>query len=329
MTAEDLLQLHPLRAIKIMAAKQYGKPATPDWFVVKKVFSNKDKSIAEVELEFNELFVPLSHRYDKSMVFKVKMDKLDLNLLGVGGPIEIALSVFHEDKSYKELVSERYNYTNMVFTDDDFDADIPNVKDTVLRASDKSLRWFGEVPVKITMMIEKISKYIRRSDVIVDYNSSFTKSDLLFSLVDGLNKSNSTELPVLIDQGSVSYVTGNPIVIGNEIDRVNTAIDLRFAHPYSGDLRISYNRRSFHKTYGNPVVIKGFGTLSMNDVLSSINKSLGVTLEMEELEPFTIPTEIVRGEVQLKEGKYRLMVKGNSLVNVGEIWIQLVKDYLP
>lgn len=329
MTPEELLGLHPLYAAKVMAAEKYGAPATPDWFVIRSITASPDDPIAEVVLELNELFVPISHRYDKDPTVTVTLKKMSLGLLSSARPLVLSISPLHEDKTYADLLKEKFNHLGLIFTDDDFEDVLPEEGENQLNASAKSLRWFSTTPVTVNKIVEYIDKYIKRREVVLDYKSTFTEDSLLSGIIDVLNKTNSTELPLAISHETAQLVSGVPREVGNETDRTNTEIDLSFSYPYAGELTVRYNRRSFHRTYAGPVQIKDFGTLTMDGVIEKINSSLDAGLTLEELEPFEIPKETVRGEVELKEGKYRLFIKGSSIAHVGEIWIELIKDYVP
>ena len=99
--------------------------------------------------------------------------------------------------------------------------------------------------------------------------------------------------------------------------------------PYSGTITVAYNRRAFYRTFTNPVHIKDFGNLTVAKILDIINTTLDAGLTLDELEPFTVPTEIVRGETQLLEGKYPIQIKPSSIAHYGDVWITLEKDYVP
>lgn len=329
MTPEKLLGFHPLYAAKVMAAEKYGAPATPDWFVIRSIVARPSDPIAELVLELNELFVPISHRYGKDHSVTVTLEKINLGLLSNARPLVLSISPLHEDKTYADLLKEKFSHLGLVFTNDDFEDTLPEEGENQLNASGKSLRWFSTTPVTVNSIIEYIDKYIKRREVVLDYKSTFTENSLLSGIIDVLNKTNSTELPLSISHGTVQLVSGVPRVAGNETDRTNTEIDLTFSYPYAGELTVRYNRRGFHRTYAGPIQFKDFGTLTMDKVIEKINSSLDAGLTLEELEPFEIPKETVRGEVELKEGKYRLFIKDSSIAHVGEIWIELIKDYVP
>lgn len=329
MTAEELLKRHPLYAAKIMAAIEHGSPATPDWFVVKKVFSDKNASLAEIEFEYNELFVPAKYRLGNQETIVVPISKMNLSLLSANGPVDLTVSSLFPDKKYVELFVEKFSHVGIVFTEDDLDNKIPKLTDTALSTTDKSVRWYGKVNVQIREVVEKAIKYVRRKEVILDYNKSFNSNSVLPGLISGINRDNSTELPIPIKSTGMSFVDGVVREIDSQDAKVNTAIDVVFSYPYSGNLTLHYNRRSFHKTFSNPVICKGFGSLTENDVLTIVNFRLQSDIKMSELYPFTVPKETVRGEVQLAEGRHRLLLKETSLAHLGEVWIEYVKDYVP
>lgn len=329
MTAEELLKIHPLNAVKLMAAERYGSPATPDWFIVKRIYSSNTDPTAMVELEFNELFVPIAHRWKRNQSMTVSVNKMDLSLLSKGPALSLTINTLFDDKSCKELIGERYAHTGIVLTDNDIEPveAVPSI--TAVPASNKSIRWWGMLPVVIKTAVNEIGKYIKRPDVVLDYSSTFTQATLLSGIVNALNKTNSTQLPIEIPLESVTILNGTLQEAGNEADKFNTSVDIRFTHPYDGDLTVRYGRRSFHQTFGNPIPVKGFGTLTMVEVLEAINAFQQTAISLDELEPYTIPTEVVRGEVQLKEGKERIVIKGSSTAHVGEIWVEFIKDYIP
>lgn len=329
MTAEELLTINPILAAKMMAANLVGHPATKDWFVVKEIHGSAMVQRCDIFLEYNELYVPLVHRYGNNHPMKISLNKIDLSLLNGKGPVELSISSIFTDRSYVDLLAEKYSGLGIVFIDTDLEDKFPNVTDTSVSASDKSMRWYGNLNVTVTMIVENINKFVKRNSVVLDYNSEFTEDNLLYDLISAIGRSNITEIPVPISASSVSFKDRVPHILDNGTERYNTKITLTFGYPYSGDLEVHYNRRNFHRTFNDPVHIKDFGDLTMETILNEINSKLDSGLTLSELEPFTIPTEMVRGNNELKEGKYVINIKESSIAHFGDIWITLEKKYDP
>lgn len=329
MTAEELLTINPILAAKMMAARLLGHPATKDWFVVKKIQGSTTDQICDIYLEYNELYVPLAYRYGKEDPIKISLSKIDLSLLNDKGPIHLNISSIFTNRTYVELLREKYSDLGIVFADTDIEDRLPDINDTAISASSKSIRWYGSLEVSVKLIIENINKFIKRNSVVLDYSSEFTEDNLLYDLVSGLNRINITELPIPISASVVSFKDSIPHILDNETERYNTKIVLTFGYPYSGDLEVQYNRRNFHRTFNDPVHIKDFGDITIDKVLAEINTKLDSGLTLDELEPFTIPTEMVRGNKELKEGKYVINIKESSIAHFGDIWITLEKKYEP
>ena len=329
MTAEELLVINPLLAIKRMAARVVGHPATEDWFVVKAVYGSSSDQIAEVTLEYNELFVPFEYRYTREPIIHLDIAKIDLGLLAVNGPIRLNISSVFHDRTYVELLRERFSDTGMVFTDTDIAKTTPDPDDQLITASNRSVRWYGSVAVDIHVIVESITKFIKRPVAMLDHSSEFTVDNLLHDLVTAVNRNNITELPIAPSSSAVQYVDGVVTATGTDQDRQNSTIELEYGYPYSGTITVAYNRRAFYRTFTNPVHIKDFGNLTVTKILDIINTTLDAGLTLDELEPFTVPTETVRGEIQLLEGKYPIQIKSSSIAHYGDVWITREKDYVP
>ncbi len=328
MTAEELLTVNPLLAVKMAAADLVGKPAIPDWFVIRSIRTSSLIQEAQITLEMNELFVPYPYRSKITQPIEMTINKIDLSLLSTNGPIDLKVSSIFHDKSYVELLTEKYSHVNLIIVQDDIKELTPLPSDTTITASERSVRWYGKADVRIELVIENISKFIKRSTLVIDHTPDYNEGTVLNDLVSALNRVNLTELPLPVSTSTVEFLDGVPTVETNEVDKTNTSIVLKFSYPYSGTHTVFYNRRDFHRTFTNPVNIKAFGDLSMEGLLGVINETLKSDISLSELEDFDIPKVVELGETRLVEGRYMLSIKETSIAHYGDIWFTLERDYV-
>lgn len=329
MTAEELLKQDPMMAVKQMAASIAGHGATPDWFVIRKISTHRTLPVAVVDLDYNELFVPLELRHGITTPMSIAVDKMDLGLLNVGGPVRLNLSSIYTEKSYRDLLAEAFNHVGLVITEEDIAPVTPNLSDTEVKAADTSVRWYGSVKVDMNLIEEDIEKFIKISHVILDHTKVYSVDSVLNDLRLALNRTNPTTLPVTITEEMVAFLDGNVTLTRNHTHRGNSQIDLAFDYPYSGSLTVTYNRRNFHRTFTNPILLEPTGPITPEEVLEGINEELESDIRMEELEPFAIPTANHAGREMVVEGRYMLSLKPESIAHVGDIWIELRRDYGP
>lgn len=327
MTIEELLRKDPLVAVKKLAAEELSKDAREEWFVVSSVdnITYEDKSI--VYLELNGLFVPYEVRSSIEQPIELIVDKLNLNLFNTSGPLYIKMSSIFPNKTYVELLNEKFSNVGLIMTDRDIVDKKISVLDTEILANNKSIRWYGKLDINVDLVVEDISRFVKRKDIILEHTVDFNIDSVLVDLTLGLNRINVTELPIAIGSNSTMFVNGIPSIIDNEISKVNTSIDVRFTYPYSGILTLNYNRRTFPTTYSNPIHFKSDTSLTFETIVETINQKLKSDITIDEINTFTPPTVTVRGEEMLVEGKYRLSIKESSIAHLGDIWITLERDY--
>lgn len=329
-TPERLLTLHPEDALRHMIADRYGPPSKPEWFAIQKVTTQggSDKALALVS--YNDLYVPLDYRVNRRSSMEYVWDKLDITLLSQLGPVELKLSTVYPIKPYWELMKEKYSHVGLQFAPEDFQSFLPSEVGLVsLPVSHTSLRWHGTLPVQITMQRADIKLHVIDTRAILDLGPTHRVATVLSDIVLALTRRNGETLPIALSEGSVHYTDGVPRISGNETDETNTEIELAFDHPYTGNLTVQYNRRSFYRTYTHPVKVKAYHDITRDELLALVQSHTKSSITSEELGDLVLEKETVAGRLELVERKYIWSVKPTSLAHVGEIWIVTEKLYVP
>lgn len=315
LTPEKLLRVKPLQAVKEMISERWPG-SKPEWFVIKTIKGSRHDNAFTMTVRLSNLYVPLEIRHKHKVVFEYSFTKLDISMLNHEGPIVLPISSIKSTPSLTSLLDDYFmSRGDLKFDDTDFeepnDPIIPGSK-TIL-TSLGSYRWSGSLNLDITVVNEPITKYLLRTECVLDHTSEFSISTLCHRLTNALNEMNIGLLPLSLDPEWVNINTNSMTAIGNESDQLNTKLDISldvYGSPYEGSVTITYGRKSFYMTYNRPVVITPVTTGNV-DILNVINQKCSSAITLSELDwPSTRPV-----------GKYPLPIVSSSLAHVGHIWV--------
>lgn len=315
LSPEKLLSLNPLTALKTMISEEWIN-SEPDWFVIKELRGNNNSPDYIVRVGLSNLHVPLSKRAIYKEYFEYTLTKLDIGILNNRGPLPIKLSTIKTKPTLIEALEYLFKSRgNLEFDRTDFtDPDVELVPGEMsVDTSIGSYRWHGSLALLVSVVKEEIDKYLARRDCIMDHTLYFNASTLKSEIVSSLNRQNVGLLQVLLSDNWCSILPNTMEVIGNESDQLNTKITLVFdgqTSPYSGEVDVTYGRKSFYTTFGYPIGIPA-NIYGKAETLAYLNNKLGVSLSNSDI---TLPaTRLV--------GKHPFDINPSSLTYVGTLWV--------
>lgn len=315
LSPEKLLSIHPLTALKTMISEQWIN-SKPDWFVIKEIIGNGNSLDFIAVVALSNLTVPLSIRLKYAPYFEYTFTKIDISLLNNKGPLKVSLSTIKSKPSLIDALEYIFKSRgNLVFDETDFvNPHIDLVPGPMsIDVSPRSYRWQGKLDLMVTLVKEEIDKYLARRDCIMDHTVYFDSSTVKSEIVSALNRQNVGLLQIAISDEWCSIDPSTMIAIGNESDQLNTQVTVSFdgiSSPYSGEIEVTYGRKSFYTSFAYPVSIPGSIT-DEGAILSYLNEKLMVGLTSDDI---TLP-------IERPTGKYPLHIAPSSLSYVGTLWV--------
>jgi len=308
---ETLLKMHPLDAVRAQIQEQVRAPLKASHLKIDKpvslgglrtqVFATIDKKRAPVEL------------WDRTGGFVFEYDRLDLGSFIQGMDVDLASQLPTEsDDLIRALLSPR----DIVIADDDV---VPAVYTQLgaaeIIAAEESYRWTGAMTLMIIGQALEILALVRNRSFTLPFTADYNSATVLGTLIMHLNLMNPG-LPKAVQE--TMFAIGVPEQMGADHEGDNTRLLMTFdGFPYVGEFYVTYQRRSFPKTFRKSVKLSGPGLVNTAQMAAMLSASMGCTITVADIAPELVPTQAV-GSKQ----KVAVNFHGSSLAYVGSILVE-------
>lgn len=307
---ETLLKMHPLEAVRAQIQEQVRAPLKASHLKIDKpvslgglktqVFATIDKKLAPVEL------------WDRVGGFIFEYDRIDLGGFVAGLDLRLR-SQLPTDSS--DLLRALLRPAQIpVVNEDVTQATWTSLGAAEVMASDESFRWIGSVDFVITAQAIEIAGAVRNLTLTVPFTNDFKSSSVVGSLIFALNMTN-TGMPVPAALTMVSY--GLPEQVGADNEGDNTKLTLVFnGFPYTGELALVYQRRSFPRSFNKTIKLSGPQVLTTKALAIQLSEAMKCTITADDIADEPLPAQTVgsRKKAVVNFNKASLAYVGSILI---------------
>lgn len=307
---ETLLKMHPLDAVRAQIQEQVRAPLKASHLKIDKpvslgglrtqVFATLDKKLAPVEL------------WDRTGGFIFEYDRIDLG--GFVDGMELRLRSQLPTNSSDLLRALLYSAQIPVVDTDVTEATWTSLGAAEVLAGDESYRWTGSVGFTIIAQAIEITGVIRNTILTVPFTSDFKSSSVVGSLIFALNMTN-TGAPVPVVLTMVKYE--EPVQVGADDEGGNTNLTLTFnGFPYTGVLKLVYQRRSFPRSFNRSIKLSGPQRLTTKALAIQLSEAMKCTITADDIADEALPTQAVgsRKKAVVNFNKASLAYVGSILI---------------
>lgn len=311
---ETLLKMHPLDAVRAQIQEKVRAPLKAIHLKIDKpvslggtrtqVFATIDKKRAPVEL------------WDRTGGYLFEYDRFDLTAFTDG----MNKSLFSQlPTTSADLLEALFRPREIVVEDDDVvPAIFTELGNSELLAHEESYRWIGGITAIISAQALEITLLIRNKALTLPFNAEFKSSSIKAKILTYLNLSNPGLPKELV--GSMATL-GVPEQVGPDHDGDNTRLQVIFnGIPYVGVLYVTYQRRSFPKTFKNALKISGAQLANTSLLATQLSGLMGCVITDADIANEVMPPQAVGS-------KQKMAVNFNeaSLAYVGSILIEYTR----
>jgi hypothetical protein len=307
---ETLLRMHPLEAVRAQIQEQVRAPLKASHLKIDKpvslgglktqVFATLDKKLAPVEL------------WDRTGGFIFEYDRIDL--AGFVNGMDVRLRSQLPTASTDLIRALLRPIQIPIVTGDITEAVWTTLGPAGILAADESYRWVGSAELVIASQSIEITSVVRNTVLTIPITDNFKSSSIVGSLIFSLNLTN-TGLQTPVGLTMVTY--GTPEQIGADNDGDNTRLILTFnGTPYMGDLALSYQRRSFPRSFIAPISLSGPQRVNAKALSSQLSEAMKCTITADDLADEPMPAQAIgsRSKMVVNFNKASLAYVGSILI---------------
>lgn len=309
---ETLLTMHPEDALRAQIGEVLSAPLKASYLKIQPPRS-LGGTLTEVEVSIDKTRCPVDlWGIDGTTVFKYH--RLDLEAFTSAINKVVNATPPLDSVDVLRAIFDRYQIP--VDNKDLVPAQFLELGQVNLLAADASYRWVGEMQAVIALEVLDILTLILVNQFTIPFDTQFYSSNIKARLTTLLNMANASSLPITVTESM--FTLGEPQENGLFADGDNTKLTLQFSSiPYSGNLDVYYQRRSFEITLRFPEKISGPQLENTAQLATTLSAQMGCVITAADIRSEPFPA-LALGETR----KVAVNFNSNSLAYVGTVLVK-------